>query len=97
VSTGLSEWDFAISPDGAIAENRSEYYLITSFNRVYKDQLEKLQAWKQGEESVQYIQVKSRNAFEGKENLHSYTERIRQMKETYELLKKQYLDYESKK
>lgn len=88
---------FALNPDGTIAENRSEYYLIKSFNRVYKDQLEKLQAWKQWEKSVQYIQAKSRNAFEGKENLHNYTERIRQLKETYELLKKQYLIYESQK
>ncbi len=81
---------FALNPDGTIAENRSEYYLIKSFNRVYKNQLEKLQAWKQWEESVQYIQAKSRNAFEGKENLHLYTGKIGELKTIYEKLKDQY-------
>lgn len=81
---------FALNPDGTIAENRSEYYLIRSFNRVYHDQLEKLQAWKQWQESVQFIQARSRLAFEGKENLHNYTENIKQVKNIYESLKDQY-------
>jgi hypothetical protein len=82
---------FALNPDGTIAENRSEYYLIQSFNRVYHNQLEKLQVWKQWQESIQFIQVKSRAAFEGKENLHTYTENIKQVKYIYQLLKEQYL------
>ncbi len=82
---------FALNPDGSIAENRSEYYLIQSFNRVYNEQLEKLPAWKQWQESVEFIQAKSRAAFEGKENLHSYTKKIKELKGIYELLNSQYL------
>ncbi len=81
---------FALNPDGTIAENRSEYYLIRSFNQVYKDQLEKLPAWKQWKESIEFIQAKSRDAFEGKENLHRYTGKIGELKTIYEKLKDQY-------
>lgn len=82
---------FALSPDGSISENRSEYYLIRSFNRVYQGQLDKLAAWIQWQDSIQFIQAKSRLAFEGKENLHSYTENINEVKNIYQLLKEQYL------
>ncbi|MBL7746647.1 MAG: hypothetical protein JNM19_04425 [Chitinophagaceae bacterium] len=81
---------FALNPDGTIAENRSEYYLIQSFNRVYKGRLEKLPSWKQWKQAVAFIQEKSRAAFEGKENLHQHTDYIKQVKSIYETLKEQY-------
>jgi len=81
---------FALNPDGTIAEDRSEYYLIQSFNRVYKGRLEKLPSWKQWKQAVAFIQEKSRAAFEGKENLHQHTDYIKQVKSIYETLKEQY-------
>jgi transglutaminase-like putative cysteine protease len=87
---------FALNPDGTIAENRSEYYLIESFNRVYKDQLVSLPSWKSWKEAVDFIQQKSRDAFEGKDNLHRYTDQIQQLKEIYEKLKEQYVQNASR-
>jgi transglutaminase-like putative cysteine protease len=87
---------FALNPDGTIAENRSVYYLIESFNKVYKTPLEQLPSWKQWVEAISLIQQKSREAFEGKVNLHNYTENIRQIKKIYESLKEQYLEQQNK-
>lgn len=81
---------FALDADGSIAADRSEYYLIRSFNRVYNNELQQLKAWKSWTESVGFIQAKSRAAFEGKENLHAYTENIRQLKSIYFSLKNEY-------
>lgn len=83
---------FALNPDGTIAENRSEYYLVQSFNQVYKDQLEKLQTWKQWKESIEFIQLKSRDALEGKQNLHQYSDTIGEIKIIYGKLKDQYTE-----
>jgi len=82
---------FALNPDGSIAENRSEYYLIQSFNRVYANALEQLAVWKQWRELVEFIQAKCRAAFEGRENLHNYTENISELKKVYALMKNEYL------
>jgi hypothetical protein len=81
---------FALNPDGTIAENRSSYYLIESFNRVYDNKLEGLTAWKKWKESAEFIQQKSRDAMEAKDNLHKYTESIKELRYIYELLKSQY-------
>ncbi|PIV93397.1 MAG: hypothetical protein COW44_09695 [Flavobacteriaceae bacterium CG17_big_fil_post_rev_8_21_14_2_50_33_15] len=81
---------FARNPDGTIAENRSTYYLVESFNKVYKNKLANLPAWKRWVEGIEFIQLKSKNAFEGKENLHLYTDKIKELKEIYEDLKAQY-------
>jgi hypothetical protein len=86
---------FALNPDGSIGEDRSVYYLLQSFNKVYKGQLEQLPAWKQWEQEIVFIQAKSRDAFEGKDNLHQYTERIKLLKEIYSKLKKQYEEWEN--
>ncbi len=82
---------FALEADGSIAADRSEYYLIQSFNRVYNNELQQLKTWKSWTESVGFIQAKSRTAFEGKENLHAYTENIRQLKNIYYSLKNEYV------
>lgn len=81
---------FARNPDGTIAENRSTYYLVEAFNKVYKNKLVNLPAWKRWVEGIEFIQLKSKNAFEGKENLHLYTDKIKELKEIYEDLKAQY-------
>ncbi len=80
---------FALNPDGSIAENRSEYYLIESFNQVYKNRLENLQAWKQWKEAIVFIQLKCRDAFERKDNLHKYSVKITKISTLYGSLKKQ--------
>ncbi|MBK8496872.1 MAG: hypothetical protein IPL50_19160 [Chitinophagaceae bacterium] len=87
---------FARNPDGSIGENRSEYYLVQSFNKVYKNQLERLQAWKQWRESIEFIQYKAKDAFEGKVNLHDYTDNIKQVKSIYEKLKDQFLAFQKR-
>lgn len=85
---------FARNPDGSIGENRSEYYLVQSFNKVYKNQLEKLPAWKQWRESIEFIQYKAKDAFDGKVNLHDYTENIKQVKLIYGKLKDQFTGFQ---
>lgn len=82
---------FALNPDGTIAEDRTDHYLIRSFNNVYKGELEQLPAWKQWKESVEFIQARCREAFESKTNLHTYTERIKEIKNIYQAMKEQYL------
>lgn len=81
---------FALGPDGAITENRSSHYLLESFNTVYGNRLTALPSWKAWTELVEWIQEKAKAAFEGKENLHEYTDRIKAMKAIYEQLKKEY-------
>lgn len=81
---------FALQPDGKIAEDRSSYYLLESFNNIYGKQLQQLPSWPQWETLVKFIQEKSRAAFEGNENLHLYTEKIRELKEVYERLRSEY-------
>lgn len=82
---------FALNPDGTIAENRSEHYLLTSFNIVYGSKLEKLPAWKNWKPAILFIQQKCFDAIEGKDNLHLYTDKIKEVKGIYEKLKGEYL------
>lgn len=81
---------FAWNPDGTLAEDRSNYYLIESFNKVYNNKLEKLASWPHWQQLVQFIEVKSREAFEGKENLHHQTGKIKELKEVYEAMREEY-------
>lgn len=73
-----------------ITEDRSEYYLINSFNSLYQDQLGKLPSWKKWKDLIQETSPHCRAAFENKENLHHYASLIAELWETYQSLQKEY-------
>ena len=70
-------------------ENRTEYYLIQSFNKVYGGRLERLAAWQKWVEMVRFINPHCEAAFKGKENLHQYNDALAKIADVYDELKKQ--------
>jgi hypothetical protein len=87
---------FALNTDGTIAEDRSEYYLIESFNNVYNHNLEKANIWSKWKEKLVFIQSKCRAAFEGKENLHLYDAKIKEIEILYKKLKNIHIQSKNK-
>jgi hypothetical protein len=64
---------FATADDNkTITESRSLYYLTNEFNKLYNNKLSKLPSWNDWINAVKVIEPHSKNAFEGKENLHFY-------------------------
>jgi hypothetical protein len=81
-----------IAPEkNAPADSRSAYYLIDKFNELYGGKLSGLPEWKEWSAAVNSLTVPAKNAFWGKENLHSYQDKISKLAETYERLKQSYL------
>ena len=72
---------------GDFVEDRSSWYLIDQFNAVYNGALEKQKAWNDWVRMIKYISPKCKEAFEGKTNLHDYTDSIAKIKEIYLQLK----------
>jgi hypothetical protein len=70
---------------------RSFYYLITQFNLLYDNKLQKLPAWKTWIKGIQFMQDHTRQAIEGKENLHLYSSNIASLESVYKQLKVEYL------
>lgn len=87
---------FALNPNGTIAEDRSAYYLIESFNKVYGNKLEGLEAWKNWKDSIRFIEQKCRDAIEGNDNLHKYTSDIKEIKKIYASLRKEFYKKEKR-
>lgn len=73
-----------------ITEDRSEHYLIKSFNTLYQGKLEKLPSWKKWKTLIKETSPHCRAAFENKENLHQYASQIAELWDTYQSLKKEY-------
>jgi hypothetical protein len=70
-------------------EDRTAFYLIDEFNRLYHGKLETLPAWKDWVAAVTELSPHARGAFEGKENLHQQTDRIARLKLVYDSLTSQ--------
>ncbi|NUN99164.1 MAG: transglutaminase domain-containing protein [Saprospiraceae bacterium] len=81
---------FALDAKGNIVENRSEHYLIRSFDAVYQNKISAAPIWKKWQDAIQFINPVCRNAFEGKENLHLHTNKINEIKGVYTELKNWY-------
>jgi hypothetical protein len=78
---------FALRPDGTILENRSTHYLLEGFDQVYGHTLSAYPQWNLWSEKINFISQKSQGAFEGKLNLHNYTDDILDIKKQYLALK----------
>ena len=72
-------------------EDRSSYYLVTSFNRLYDNKLSGLPAWGGWVKQLSAIGEKCRGAFEGKVNLHENRSSITQIASTYSRLRDEFL------
>lgn len=70
-------------------EDRTEYYLVDQFNRLYGGRLSSLPSWTRWVEQVRELAPHARAAFEGKENLHAHTPEIAALRATYDALRKE--------
>ncbi len=82
---------FAMDDNNNIVENRTRHYIIEGFNEVYTYELQKLTAWNEWTELINYLDDKARGAFTGTTNLHKYGDEIARLVELYELLKTEFI------
>lgn len=82
---------FTVGANGRLEENRTNYYLIESFNQLYGGKLALLPEWKEWTEQVSALTEPAKNAFMGKENLHNHQDAIARLSELYGQLKRSYL------
>lgn len=73
-----------------IIDNRSGYYLIDSFDKIYQGKLSVLPSWSKWKKAIVFIQEKAMKAFQGEVNLHEYASQIKQVGEIYQALRKEY-------
>lgn len=71
---------------GPFEDDRTTFYLIEEFNRLYGGKLAALPAWNDWVAAVRDVSPHARGAFEGKENLHLQTDRIAHLKLVYDSL-----------
>jgi hypothetical protein len=67
-------------------EDRTTFYLIDEFNRLYHGKLATLPAWPAWIAAVREVSPHARGAFEGTENLHQQTAAIAHLKLVYDSL-----------
>ncbi|MEP7374064.1 MAG: transglutaminase-like domain-containing protein [Chitinophagaceae bacterium] len=87
---------FVTIEKNVIAESRSSYYLVDKFNELYDGKLSALPEWKEWTSAVNILTLPAESAFMGRENLHSYQDKISHLAEVYQRLKKSYLATEKK-
>lgn len=73
-----------------IIEDRTNYYLLTSFDRLYHGELSTLPSWSTWKACISGIREQCKGAFEGKVNLHQYRKEIAVIASTYERLRSEY-------
>jgi transglutaminase-like putative cysteine protease len=71
---------------GPYNDDRTEYYLIDQFDRLYGGRLHDLPAWSSWVAMVRSLSPRARAAFAGQENLHEQTAEIAKLKATYDAL-----------
>ncbi|KFI05254.1 transglutaminase-like domain-containing protein [Massilia sp. BSC265] len=92
---------FAVFVTGArsdsMVDNRSMYYMVEQFDRVYNNELSKLPSWSKWVASIALLSEHAKLAFEGRENLHLYTTQIAELDTIYQDLKNEYLKSQEKR
>jgi hypothetical protein len=92
---------FAIFVSGdrkdVMVENRSMYYMVEQFDKVYNNELSRLPSWKKWVALISALSEHAKLAFGGKENLHLYGEQIAELDAVYRDLKNEYLDSQKKR
>lgn len=73
-----------------MVENRSDFYLVACFDRLYDGKLSKLSSWRKWKEAIDHIGAKCKGAFEGKVNLHNYRQDIGQIASLYGKLRDEF-------
>jgi hypothetical protein len=79
-----------------MVENRSTYYMVEQFDKVYNHELSRLPSWNKWVASVASLSEHSKLAFENKENLHLYNKQIAELGSIYQDLKNEYLNAHKK-
>jgi len=69
---------------GPYTDDRTDTYLIDGFNNLYNGRLTALASWAKWVEAVHSLSPHARAALDGKENLHTYTDDIAELKKTYD-------------
>jgi len=80
------------SDKSVMTENRTQHYLINQFNKIYDNKLSKLPSWNKWVQLINELDDYARAAFEGKENLHEYSDKIAELARVYGQLKNEYLN-----
>jgi hypothetical protein len=71
---------------GPFVDDRTTYYLIDGFNKLYGGRLSSLPAWPIWVAAIRNVSPHALEAFNGRENLHKYTREIGALKATYDEL-----------
>ncbi|MEI9809818.1 MAG: transglutaminase-like domain-containing protein, partial [Bacteroidota bacterium] len=82
---------FVTAEKNTPVKSRTAYYLADQFNALYKGRLSGLPEWKDWTTAVNGLTEPAKNAFLGKENLHTHGEDIGKLAAAYERLKKAYI------
>lgn len=80
----------------SIVENRSMYYMVDQFNKVYDNELSKLPSWNKWVASIRLLSDHAKLAMESKENFHLYSKQIAELDTIYQALKNEYLNSRKK-
>ena len=71
---------------GPYDDDRTRFYLVDGFRRLYGDAIRELPSWPAWVAAVQALTPHARAAFAGEENLHAYTTDIAGLKAVYDSL-----------
>jgi hypothetical protein len=80
-----------------MVENRSVYYMVDQFDKVYGNELSRLPSWSKWVALITVLSERSKLAFESNENLHLYNEQIAELDSIYRDLKSEYLNERRKR
>jgi hypothetical protein len=80
------------SKGGNPKEERSEFYLIDGFNRVYDRKLAGLPSWKAWVAQIQQLSPLASSTFKGETNLHQQGALIERLAQVYERLRQEALE-----
>ena len=80
----------------SMVENRSMYYMVEQFDKVYGKELSKLPSWNKWVASIGLLSEHAKLAMESKENFHLYTRQIAELDTIYQDLKNEYLNSRKK-
>jgi len=80
------------SSKSIMTESRTGHYLINGFDNLYNGKLSQLPAWRKWVQLINELNDSARAAFEGRINLHNYSDQIAALKTMYDQLKYEYLN-----
>lgn len=83
---------FALQPDGTILENRTQHYLLEAFDQVHAHVLSACPAWSEWKSGILDLNPMCQQAFEGRVNLHDFSDKIKKVLEDYQSIRTWYID-----